>query len=278
MKSEAKLTENYQVNGQHASTEKHVHFNGEKGYIATTVGGDCILGASLALDAGEIALTEAYSTFEEEAHHIAPDYAPKTVNTDGWQATQNVWLALFPAITIIQCFLHAFIKIRACSKKRLKTLYPAIERRVWDIYHASTPADFRHLSGIEVDPGVAPLQIGHSYVQLIDCYAPHIAPDRISQWELVGEAEPAVADVFSVLASADGLMGMRVIPRLPGAAKIKVWVQPEQARSTKLSIDCLVEGEGIQIDKRIGTGKAALLHEEQPKPAQTQAGVDASGL
>lgn len=123
--------------------EKHVHFNGEKGYIATTVGGDCILGASLALDAGETALTEAYSTFEEEAHHIAPDYAPKTVNTDGWQATQNVWLALFPAITIIQCFLHAFIKIRACSKKRLKTLYPAIERRVWDIYHASTPADFR---------------------------------------------------------------------------------------------------------------------------------------
>lgn len=123
--------------------EKHVHFNGEKGYIATTVGGDCVLGASLALDAGETALTEAYSTFEEEAHHIAPDYAPKTVNTDGWQATQNVWLALFPAITIIQCFLHAFIKIRACSKKRLKTLYPAIERRVWDIYHASTPADFR---------------------------------------------------------------------------------------------------------------------------------------
>jgi len=123
--------------------EKHVHFNGEKGDIATTVGGDCILGASLALDAGETALTEAYSTFEEEAHHIAPDYAPKTVNTDGWQATQNVWLALFPAITIIQCFLHAFIKIRACSKKRLKTLYPAIERRVWDIYHASTPADFR---------------------------------------------------------------------------------------------------------------------------------------
>ncbi len=123
--------------------EKHVHFNGEKGYIATTVGGDCVLGASLALDAGETALTEAYSTFEEEAHHIAPDYAPKTVNTDGWQATQNVWLALFPAITIIQCFLHAFIKIRACSKKRLKTLYPAIERCVWDIYHASTPADFR---------------------------------------------------------------------------------------------------------------------------------------
>ena len=28
--------------------EKHVHLNGEKAYIATTVGGDCVLGASLA--------------------------------------------------------------------------------------------------------------------------------------------------------------------------------------------------------------------------------------
>lgn len=123
--------------------EKHVWFNGEKGYIATTVGGDCVLGASLALDAGEAALTEAYGTFQEEANRVVPNYAPKTVNTDGWQATQNAWLALFPAITIIQCFLHAFIKIRACSKKRLKALYPAIQQQVWDIYHASTPADFR---------------------------------------------------------------------------------------------------------------------------------------
>ena len=45
--------------------EKHVHFNGEKGYIATTVGGDCVLGASLALDAGEAALTGAYGTFRK---------------------------------------------------------------------------------------------------------------------------------------------------------------------------------------------------------------------
>jgi hypothetical protein len=37
--------------------EKHVHFNGEKGYISTTVGADCVLGASLALAADEEALT-----------------------------------------------------------------------------------------------------------------------------------------------------------------------------------------------------------------------------
>ncbi len=40
--------------------EKHVHFNGEKGYIATTVGADCVLGASLALTADETALSYTY--------------------------------------------------------------------------------------------------------------------------------------------------------------------------------------------------------------------------
>lgn len=123
--------------------EKHVHFNGEKGYIATTVGDDCVLGASLALSADEEALTEAYGRFREEAHHLVPNYAPKTVNTDGWKATQNAWRALFATTVIIECFLHAFLKIRDRCKKRLKPLFPSIKQQVWDIYHAETPDDFR---------------------------------------------------------------------------------------------------------------------------------------
>ena len=123
--------------------EKHVHFNGEKGYIATTVGDDCVLGASLALNADEEALTEAYAQFREEAHHLSPNYAPKTVNTDGWKATQNAWRALFTTIVIIECFLHAFLKIRDRCKKRFKSLFPSIKQQVWDIYHAETPDDFR---------------------------------------------------------------------------------------------------------------------------------------
>lgn len=43
--------------------EKHVHFNGHRAYIATTVVQDCVLGASLALNADEVALTEAYGYF-----------------------------------------------------------------------------------------------------------------------------------------------------------------------------------------------------------------------
>ncbi len=71
--------------------EKHVHFNGEKAYIATTVGGDCVLGAALALTADEAALTAAYGHFKDEAQHVDPDYTPQTVNTDGWSATQKSW-------------------------------------------------------------------------------------------------------------------------------------------------------------------------------------------
>jgi hypothetical protein len=122
--------------------EKHVHFNGEKAYIATTVGADCVLGASLALAADEEALTAAYGGFAREAHGVAPDYAPQTVNTDGWSATQNAWQALFPLIVIIECFLHAFLKIRDRCKRGKET-FAEIQRQVWDIYHALDALDFR---------------------------------------------------------------------------------------------------------------------------------------
>jgi hypothetical protein len=101
--------------------EKHVKFNGEKGYIATTVGADCVLGASLALAADEKALTEAYGHFRDEAQHLNPAYQPQTVNTDGWFATQNAWQALFATITVMQCFLHAFLKIRDRTQRHSAT-------------------------------------------------------------------------------------------------------------------------------------------------------------
>ena len=123
--------------------EKHVHFNGTKGYIATTVGQDCVLGASLALQADEPALSLAYGHFKQEAQTLKPDYAPLTVNTDGWQATQNAWLTLFSSIVIIECFLHAFLKIRSRCKRQFKSLFDQLQQQVWDIYHAADPAAFR---------------------------------------------------------------------------------------------------------------------------------------
>jgi len=47
--------------------EKHTRFNGQKVYIATTVANDCVLGASVSLDADTEGLTEAYGHFKTEA-------------------------------------------------------------------------------------------------------------------------------------------------------------------------------------------------------------------
>lgn len=123
--------------------EKHIRFNGHKAYIATTVGADCVLGASVTLKADEVALTEAYGQFKAEARHLNPDYEPRTVNTDGWTATQKAWRALFMTITIIECFLHAFLKIRNRCKKRWHSVWPEIQQQVWDIYRATDVQDFR---------------------------------------------------------------------------------------------------------------------------------------
>jgi hypothetical protein len=96
--------------------EKHTRLNGEKAYIATSVAEACILGASLSMAADEAHLTEAYAHFKQEAQHLKPDYQPQTVNTDGWSPTQRAWQALFPTITLILCFLHAFLSIRSRAK------------------------------------------------------------------------------------------------------------------------------------------------------------------
>ena len=67
--------------------EKHSRQKSGKVYIATTVAQGCIVGSALTSAANTEALTEAYKDFKEEAQNIAPEYQPKTVNTDGWEAT-----------------------------------------------------------------------------------------------------------------------------------------------------------------------------------------------
>jgi hypothetical protein len=125
------------------SDEKHTYFNGEKAYIAITVAQDCVFGASISLTADTDGLTEAYGHVQQEILHLKPDYEPKTVNTDGWAATQNAWRSLFPSITLIECFLHAFIKIRNCCQKRFQEVYTEICQQVWDIYHADDADTFQ---------------------------------------------------------------------------------------------------------------------------------------
>ena len=50
-----------------AADEKHSRLKGEKVYVPTTVGTECILGVGVSKDAAEKGLTEAYGKFKEEA-------------------------------------------------------------------------------------------------------------------------------------------------------------------------------------------------------------------
>jgi len=122
--------------------EKHTRLSGDKHYIAMTVAQGCILGAEMSDSASEAALTEAYGVFAKEARAINPDYSPDTVNTDGWAATQNAWEHWFPNITIILCFLHAFIKIRDRATKALTDSFNAAAEQVWEAYKSTSKASF----------------------------------------------------------------------------------------------------------------------------------------
>ncbi len=123
-----------------AADEHHADWVGETGYIATTAGGGCILGIALTDGADEEHLQVAYGVFAKEAREVDPEYAPETVNTDGWWATQNAFQSLFATVTVILCFLHGFLKVRDRCRKSHE-----LHGRIWDVYHASTAEEFRRL-------------------------------------------------------------------------------------------------------------------------------------
>ena len=124
--------------GHLAADEHHADWAGAKAYLATTVGGGCLLGVALTPAADDDHLREAYGIFAAEARDLDPGYAPETVNLDGWAATRNAFLGLFPSIAVILCFLHGFLKVRdRCRKAR------DLHRRVWEVYHAATAEEFR---------------------------------------------------------------------------------------------------------------------------------------
>ena len=124
--------------------EKHttlIENKSRKVYLAATAGGGCCLGMALAESADADELTRAYGVFRDEAHHLDPEYRPETVNTDGWAATQAAWRTLFQGVTLILCFLHAFLKIRERAV-HLKETFDGLRERVWEAYHAPDARSF----------------------------------------------------------------------------------------------------------------------------------------
>jgi hypothetical protein len=121
-----------------AADEHHVDWCGTQGYVALTAAEGCVLGVGLTDAADDAHLKTAYSDFATEARELKPDYAPKTVNTDGWTPTQNAFRSLFSQIVVVLCFLHGFLKIRDRCRKNHD-----LHRRVWDVYRAATVEEFR---------------------------------------------------------------------------------------------------------------------------------------
>jgi hypothetical protein len=120
--------------------EHHQSRDGQKNYIATTVGAGCCLGAALAQTAGAEDLQAAYQVFKEEAQDVQPDYQPRTVSVDGWAATQQAWLALFPLVVLLRCFLHGWLNIR--SRGKLSEVFAQLSAKVWAAYHAANRRSF----------------------------------------------------------------------------------------------------------------------------------------
>ena len=114
--------------------EHHQVLDGQKVYIATTVGNGCCLGAEPAEAAGTDELKVAYQVFKDEACDVSPKYAPKTVSTDGWKGTQAAWKVLFTKVVILLCLLHGWLKIRDRAK-HLK-----------EVFCGSRPAGLGYLS------------------------------------------------------------------------------------------------------------------------------------
>ncbi|MGH8604889.1 MAG: hypothetical protein ACREXR_19520, partial [Gammaproteobacteria bacterium] len=121
--------------------EKPTWLEGHKRYLSTTVAGGCLLGASVTPSASTEALEAAYGEFADEARALNPVYSPKTVCTDGWEATQNAWQRLFPGICIILCFLHAVLTIGERCVRSLP-LRTSLVDKAGSVYEAVTRAQF----------------------------------------------------------------------------------------------------------------------------------------
>jgi hypothetical protein len=159
--------------------EHHQTLDGQKVYIATTVGGGCCLGAEPAMAAGADDLKAAYAVFKVEARDVTPRYVPETVSTDGWKGTQAAWKALFPRVVILLCFLHGWLKIRDRAK-HLKDLFAEVSRRVWWAYHAPDRRSFGqrlrrlrewsggHLSGVVLENVLDLCRKGRRYAVAYD--------------------------------------------------------------------------------------------------------------
>ena len=107
--------------------------------VPTTVGGGCFLGVSVVEAADTVTVERGYGACAKEAKALAPDYRPRSVCTDGWEATRQAWRGLFPKIKLVRCFLHAILKMKKHGAGPLR--HQGLDK-AWQVYQAATTRQF----------------------------------------------------------------------------------------------------------------------------------------
>jgi hypothetical protein len=97
--------------------------------------------ADLSLREDTEGLQSSYGIFKSEALDCESNYNPKSVNLDGWKATNLAWKNLFSSITIILCFLHGYLKIKDIAKS-LKEKFFLLGDEIWKAYRSKTKEEF----------------------------------------------------------------------------------------------------------------------------------------
>jgi hypothetical protein len=110
--------------------EHHQPRDGQKNYSATTVGAGGCPGAALAQSAGSEDLQAADEVFTQEAQNVQAGYQPQTVSVDGWAATRQSWLALFPLVVLLR------------SRGKLSETFATLSENVWNAYRALNRRSF----------------------------------------------------------------------------------------------------------------------------------------
>jgi hypothetical protein len=130
VKSREKMPADVLADEYHTDTRK-----GEA-YMATVVGCGCFLGVEAAQKADFECLAKAYGVFKAELLRVFAGFVLRSVNTDGWAATQKAWRSLWGKIAIVECFLHAWLKVRDRAVAKMEKLFHEASEKVWDCYRA----------------------------------------------------------------------------------------------------------------------------------------------
>jgi hypothetical protein len=114
---------------------------GPEVYVAVTAASGVILGCEFCRHSDTDALTKGYAAFKAEAEAAFPDYQPKSVNVDGWDATQNAWSSLFPTIIVMRCFLYLVLGVQNRCRS-LPDLFDALTEDLWNLFKSHTCREF----------------------------------------------------------------------------------------------------------------------------------------